>query len=96
MMFHRDGDRVLVDWYLNLVADPAVTVELPDKTYAGVAEPLTGDDRTTTWEMIKSTHPFFADHEARTEREIPVVALLRRPVRSAASISPPVRGATAR
>ncbi|OLT20382.1 hypothetical protein BJF78_09780 [Pseudonocardia sp. CNS-139] len=88
MMFHRDGDRVLViasnigaprhpDWYLNLVADPHVTVELPDETYAGVAAPLTGDDRAKTWETLKSTYPFFADHETRTSREIPVVALNR-------------------
>ncbi len=42
MMFHRDGDRVLViasnigapqhpDWYLDLVADPHVTVEIGDR-----------------------------------------------------------------
>lgn len=89
MMFHRDGERVLViasnvgaphhpDWYRNLVADPRVTVELPDETYEGTAVPLTGDDRARTWEMLKETYPFFAEHEAKTEREIPVVALTRR------------------
>ena len=88
MMFHRDGDRILViasaagaprhpEWYLNLAADPAVTVELPDETYAGVAERLTGEDRARTWAMLKQTYPFFADHEAKVDREIPVVALRR-------------------
>jgi deazaflavin-dependent oxidoreductase (nitroreductase family) len=88
MMFHRDGDRILViasaagaprhpDWFLNLRAHPAVTVELPDESYAGVAIPLTGEDRERTWEMLKQTYPFFADHEAEVDREIPVVELRR-------------------
>jgi deazaflavin-dependent oxidoreductase (nitroreductase family) len=88
MMFHRDGDRILViasaagaprhpDWYLNLDADPAVTVELPEETYAGAAVPLTGEDRERTWDMLKRTYPFFADHEAKVDREIPVVELRR-------------------
>jgi deazaflavin-dependent oxidoreductase (nitroreductase family) len=86
MMFHRDGDRVLViasgagapqhpHWYLNLVADPAVTVELADESYDAVAHVLTGADRERTWAMLKQTYPFFADHEAKVDREIPVVAL---------------------
>jgi deazaflavin-dependent oxidoreductase (nitroreductase family) len=88
MMFHRDGDRILViasnagapahpDWYLNLEADPGVTVELPDETYAGRAVPLAGADRERTWEMLKRTYSFFADHEAKVDREIPVVELRR-------------------
>jgi deazaflavin-dependent oxidoreductase (nitroreductase family) len=88
MMFHRDDDRVLViasnagaparpDWYLNLEADPGVTVELPDETYAGRAVPLAGEDRERTWEMLKRTYPFFADHEAKVDRDIPVVELQR-------------------
>jgi deazaflavin-dependent oxidoreductase (nitroreductase family) len=89
MMFHRDGDRVLViasnigsprhpDWYLNLEANPAVTVEIGDEDGAprrAVATPLQGGEYTRIWEMLKHTYPFFADHEARTERTIPVVAL---------------------
>ena len=88
VMFHRDGDRILViasgagspqhpHWYLNLVADPAVTVEIGDESYAAVAEPLTGADRARTWAQLKETYPFFADHERMTEREIPVVELRR-------------------
>jgi hypothetical protein len=30
-----------------------------------------------TWAMLTDTYPFFADHETRTERTIPVVALRR-------------------
>jgi deazaflavin-dependent oxidoreductase (nitroreductase family) len=86
MMFHRDGDRLLVvasnvgapthpHWYLNLAADPHVTVEVGEEQYEALATPLTGDDRAHTWTMLTQTYPFFADHDAKTDREIPVVAL---------------------
>jgi deazaflavin-dependent oxidoreductase (nitroreductase family) len=92
IMFHRDGDRVLViasgagaprhpEWYLNLVAHPEVTVEVGDASGAArpvTATPLVGDERAVVWEMLKATYPFFADHEAATERTIPVVALTPR------------------
>jgi deazaflavin-dependent oxidoreductase (nitroreductase family) len=89
MMFHRDGDRVLViasnvgaprhpDWYLNLVADPRVTVEVGDERYAALATPTEGADREAVWTMLKQTYPFFADHEKATDRTIPVVALTPR------------------
>jgi deazaflavin-dependent oxidoreductase (nitroreductase family) len=88
MMFQRDGDRVLViasnigapqhpDWYLNLVADPHVTVEIGDETYPAIATPTEGADRERVWAMIKELYPFFADHEKATTRAIPVVALTR-------------------
>ena len=88
MMFHRDGDRVLViasnigapqhpDWYLNLVADPRVTVEIGDEAYPAIATPTEGADRERVWAMIKERYPFFADHEKATTRTIPVVALTR-------------------
>ncbi len=89
MMFHRDGDRVLViassmgaprhpDWYLNLVAHPEVTVEMGDESGGprqAVARTVEGDERAALWAMLKSTYPFFAEHESATTRTIPVVAL---------------------
>ena len=88
LMFHRDGDRVLViasnigapshpDWYLNLAARPQVTVEIGDESYPAVATPTEGEDRERVWTLLKQTYPFFADHEKATERTIPVVALTR-------------------
>jgi deazaflavin-dependent oxidoreductase (nitroreductase family) len=92
MMFHRDGDRVLViasnaggprhpDWYRNLVAHREVTVEVGDESGAprrAAARTLEGDERTAVWEMLKATYPFFAEHELSTARTIPVVALVPR------------------
>jgi deazaflavin-dependent oxidoreductase (nitroreductase family) len=90
MMFHRDdAGRVLVmasnagaprdpDWFRNLVAHPDVTVEIGDEKSAATATPLTGDDRERAWAEIKAAYPFFADHEVKAGREIPVVALTRK------------------
>jgi deazaflavin-dependent oxidoreductase (nitroreductase family) len=88
MMFHRDGERVLViasnagaarhpDWYLNLLANPHVTVEMDDDTFDALATPVEGDERTPLWAVLKELYPFFADHEATADRTIPVVALAR-------------------
>lgn len=88
MMFHRDGDRILViasnvgaprhpQWYLNLVAQPQVTVEIGDEKYQGVTATLEGAERDRVWAVLKEHYPFFAEHEARTDRTIPVVELIR-------------------
>ena len=88
MMFHPDGDRLLViasnigaprhpDWYLNLAANPQVTVEVGDERYAAVASTAEGAERDRLWSMIKQEYPFFAEHEQMTERQIPVVILTR-------------------
>jgi deazaflavin-dependent oxidoreductase (nitroreductase family) len=88
MMYVPDGDRHLViasnagattdpDWYRNLVADPSVTVELPGRAFPARATPLTGDDYDRTWADIQERYPFFAEHQRKAGRRIPVVALTR-------------------
>jgi deazaflavin-dependent oxidoreductase (nitroreductase family) len=91
MMFVRDGDRVLViasnagaprhpDWYRNLVANPTVTVEVDGETWPATATPLRGTDHEETFARIAEQYPFFAEHQSRVSRRIPVVALARQPV----------------
>jgi len=63
------------DWYLNLLQDASVRVEIGDETFMAVASTITGSRRTAVWERILEEAPFFADHQAKVEREIPVVAL---------------------
>jgi deazaflavin-dependent oxidoreductase (nitroreductase family) len=86
MMFHRDGDRLLLiasdmgaprhpDWYRNLEADPHVTVEVGDETYDATAVPATGVERERLWSILTAAYPFFTDHAAKTDRVIPVVVV---------------------
>ena len=88
MMYVEGEDGLLViasnngaatdpEWYLNLNADPAVTVEVPGRTYQAQATPLTGADYEREWARIKQAFPFFAEHEVRAGgRQIPVVSLV--------------------
>jgi F420H(2)-dependent quinone reductase len=88
MMFERDGDRLLVfasnagapkhpDWYLNLQADPHVTVEVDGEEYRATAVVTEGEERDRLFAGTIERYPFFADHQAAVTRTIPVVALLR-------------------
>jgi deazaflavin-dependent oxidoreductase (nitroreductase family) len=67
------------DWYRNLVANPRVTVEVGTETFDATATTATGEERARLWAALLESHPFFADHQAKTSREIPLVLLERLP-----------------
>ncbi|MEV4706478.1 nitroreductase/quinone reductase family protein [Actinoplanes sp. NPDC049316] len=89
MMYARDGERLFVvasnagatedpQWYRNLLADPAVTVELPGETLAARATPLSGEDYEQQWARITEQYAFFIEHQHRAGgRRIPIVELHR-------------------
>src|SRR6266516_188800 len=89
MMYIPDGDRLLViasnvgaathpDWYRNLVAHPQVTVEVGTESFDATAIVTEGEERQRLWARIVELYPFFAEHQAKTTRQIPVIALSRR------------------
>ena len=89
MMYVRDGERLLViasnagapkhpDWYYNLIAHPRVTVEVGRETYEATTTVTEGAEREQLWDKIVAQYPFFADHQAKVTRQIPVVALERK------------------
>lgn len=65
-------------WFHNLVAQPEVEIEIGTETRPVRARVADGDERTEIWEAQKAAAPGFADYEAKTTREIPVVLLERR------------------
>lgn len=86
MMYQDLGDSVAVfaskagassnpDWYRNLVAHPDVTAEIGTATRTFRARTAEPDERAPIWEKQKADYPGFADYEANTSREIPVVIL---------------------
>ena len=88
MMYIPDGDRLLViasnagapthpDWYRNLVAHPEVTVEVGNETFKAIATVAEGLERQRLWSRVVELYPFFADHQAKTSRQIPVIVLRR-------------------
>jgi deazaflavin-dependent oxidoreductase (nitroreductase family) len=87
MMYLRDGDRYLVfaskggapenpAWYHNVVANPEVEIEVGDETVQVRAEVLTGEERDRKYAEQAALYPGFADYQKKTERVIPVVALV--------------------
>jgi deazaflavin-dependent oxidoreductase (nitroreductase family) len=63
------------DWYHNLLANPEVVAEIGGGARRFRARVATGDERERIWEKQKRDYPGFADYEAKTDREIPVVVL---------------------
>ena len=90
MMFKElEGGRLLViasangaasdpAWYRNLQSNPRVTVERASDRFEATATTATGDERARLWADLIESHPFFVDHQAGIEREIPLVILERQ------------------
>ena len=85
LIFGRDGDDYILVasyggrpqhplWYLNLVADPAVTIQDRADVIRGVAETVPeGDARDALWAQMVALFPSYAEYQEKTERRIPVV-----------------------
>lgn len=85
LAYQLDGDRLIVvasymgapkhpDWYRNLVAQPQVTVEVGKETFDALATTVT--DASERERFIR-LWPLASEHQAKTTREIPFVALQR-------------------
>jgi deazaflavin-dependent oxidoreductase (nitroreductase family) len=86
MMYLADGDDHVVfaskagaptnpDWYHNLVANPRASIEVGEQTLNVMARVAEGETRERLWSTQKERYPGFADYEAKTTRQIPVVIL---------------------
>ena len=64
-------------WYHNLVANPAVSVEVGSETYKATARPLDGEERDRIYAEQSRRMPNFAEYQEKTDRVIPVVELVR-------------------
>ena len=62
-------------WFLNLRANPSVTVRTDGRTVHMTARIATGDERSELWPQIVSKYKNYAGYQAKTDREIPVVLL---------------------
>jgi deazaflavin-dependent oxidoreductase (nitroreductase family) len=86
MMYQRLGDGYVVfaskggapvhpDWYHNLVANPRVRAEVGTQTVELRARIADNAEREPIWTAWKQANPGFADYEAKTSRQIPVIIL---------------------
>ncbi|HZY08105.1 MAG TPA: nitroreductase family deazaflavin-dependent oxidoreductase [Ilumatobacteraceae bacterium] len=89
LIYGKDGDDFILIasyggrpthplWYLNLVADPSVTIQERADVVNGVAETVPeGEERDRLWDKMVSIFPPYAEYQAKTERRIPVVRVRR-------------------
>jgi deazaflavin-dependent oxidoreductase (nitroreductase family) len=88
-LIHRvDGDRWIVvaskggapshpAWFENLMAEPAVTVQVLEEVFPARASVAEGAERERLWSLMSEVWPAYDEYQQRTEREIPVVILER-------------------
>ena len=64
-------------WCLNVVANPAVVVQIRDETFAALARLAGPDERPPLWELMTAIFPKYAAYQRKAGREIPVVIVER-------------------
>ena len=75
-------------WYLNLIADPQVGVQVGGRRIACHARVLEPGEAQGVWPRLDATYRPFARYRRRAERVIPVIELSRRVLLGAAGPPP--------
>jgi deazaflavin-dependent oxidoreductase (nitroreductase family) len=65
------------EWYLNLQAEPHVTVQVKGDTFAATARDATPEEKPEMWKLMAEVWPDYEEYQKKTDREIPVVVLER-------------------
>jgi deazaflavin-dependent oxidoreductase (nitroreductase family) len=63
-------------WFNNLYVQPRVHVETPDGEFDADAVVLEGERRQAAWESLVKRFPFYKEHQAKVQRELPLVMLV--------------------
>lgn len=86
LIYGRDGDHYIVvaskggaekhpEWYLNLVVDPAIQVQVGPEKFMARARTASSEEKPALWRLMTSIWPDYDSYQQRTKREIPVVVL---------------------
>lgn len=90
LIFGQDGeDRIVIasmggapmhpQWYLNLVANPEVEIQVKGDVIPAIARTATPQEKPRLWQLMVAAWPNYDTYQTRTERDIPVVVLSPRP-----------------
>jgi deazaflavin-dependent oxidoreductase (nitroreductase family) len=86
LQFFPDGDDLIVAaandgaatdpaWHLNLLAEPAASVEVRGRRFPVIARELPEDEATTWWDRILLAAPDYERYARATSRRFPIVRL---------------------
>ena len=84
LLYLREGDRVILGasrsgsdkhplWYLNLKANPKVSVQIKDEILALTARDANEAERKQYWPKMVAMYPSYDDYQSWTDRTIPIV-----------------------
>ena len=84
LYFLRDGDRVIVAasrsgtdknpmWYLNLKANPRVSIQIRKEVLDLTARDATDEERANYWPQLVKMYSGYEDYQSWTDRTIPIV-----------------------
>jgi deazaflavin-dependent oxidoreductase (nitroreductase family) len=88
LIYGRDGDSYVVVaslggsprhplWYLNLVADPRVELQVGAEKFAGTARTASEKEKPRLWQQMSEIWPDYPRYQQKTKRQIPVVIIDR-------------------
>ncbi|MGA0116778.1 MAG: nitroreductase family deazaflavin-dependent oxidoreductase [Ilumatobacteraceae bacterium] len=89
LIYGRDGDDYVIvgsrgghshhpSWYLNLDADPNVTLQVKGDVFSAVASTIEDkSDYQRLWDVMLTHWPAYAEYQEKTSRRIPLVRLRR-------------------
>ena len=88
LIYGRDGKNYLLVaskggapthplWYLNLVENPAVEVQVEADKFAARARPATSEEKPRLWKLMTKIFPQYDTYQAKAKRDIPVVIVER-------------------
>jgi deazaflavin-dependent oxidoreductase (nitroreductase family) len=86
LIFGRDGKNYLVVaskggapnhplWYLNLVANPEVEIQVGAEKFTAHARTAAQEEKPRLWKIMAGIFPNYDEYQAKAGREIPVVIL---------------------
>lgn len=88
LIFGRDGDDYLVVaskggapdnplWFNSMAGNPEVHVRVLTERFAARAEVLSPEEKARVWPLVVGVYPPYAEYQAKTDRDIPVIRLRR-------------------
>jgi deazaflavin-dependent oxidoreductase (nitroreductase family) len=86
LIYGRDGDSYVIvasiggapkhpSWYLNLVDNPVVEIQVGSRTMTARARTANDEEKPALWRQMTKLFPQYIAYQNKTERQIPVVIL---------------------
>lgn len=86
LIYGRDGESYVIvasiggapkhpSWYLNLVANPLVEIQVGPRTMTARARTANEAEKPALWDQMTKLFPRYIEYQNKTDRQIPVVIL---------------------